>query len=82
MRPFINYTDEEIQTAITESYEAKRTIARGGVAVVIAGEGRRVEYTQANASALAEDLRLLGYEARLRGLEIGGEGGAISLEFR
>lgn len=82
MRPYINYTDDEIVTAITETYAAKRTIGLGGVAVVIAGEGRRVEYTPASAAGLDADLRLLAYEARVRGLEIGGEGGAIAVEFR
>jgi hypothetical protein len=82
MRPYMNYTDDEIVTAITETYAARRKIAAGGLAVVIAGEGRRVEYTQGSASLLAEDLRMLEYEARQRGLEIAGQGGAISVEFR
>lgn len=82
MRPYINYTDDELVTAITDTYQARRTVAAGGLAVVIAGEGRRVEYTRANPSMLNEDLRLMEYEARLRNLEIGGIGGAITVEFR
>lgn len=82
MRPYINYTDDEVITAITETYTARRKTAAGGIAVVIAGEGRRVEYSQANAGMLSEDLRMLEYEARLRGLEIAGIGGAIAVEFR
>lgn len=82
MRPYINYTDDELVTAITETFTARRTVAAGGVAVVIAGEGRRVEYTRANPNMLNEDLRMMEYEARLRGLDIAGDGGAIEVEFR
>lgn len=82
MRPYIEYTDDEIVTAITETYAARRTIANGGVAVVIAGEGRRVEYTRGNATMMNDDLRMLEYEARLRGLPIAGIGGAIGVEFQ
>lgn len=82
MRPYINYTDDEVVTAITETYAARRKIAAGGIAVVIAGEGRRVEYSQANGTMLSEDLRMLEYEARKRGLDIAGDGGAIEVEFR
>lgn len=82
MRPYINYTDDEVVTAITETYAARRKIAVGGIAVVIAGEGRRVEYSQGLTDQLNQDLRLLEYEARQRGLEIAGRGGAIEVEFR
>jgi hypothetical protein len=82
MRPYINYTDDEIVEAITETYAARRKINSGGIAVVVAGEGRRVEYSRGNTTALAEDLRMLEYEARLRRLEIAGDNGAIAVEFR
>lgn len=81
MRPYINLTDDELTKEIVDTHAARRKVASGGVAVVIAGEGRRVEYTRANAGMIDEDLRMLAYEARTRGLEIGGESGAIGVEF-
>jgi len=47
---------------------------------VVAGEGRRIEYTRSNLSGLDRTLRDLGYEARQRGMPIGGIGGAIAVE--
>lgn len=82
MRPYINLTDEEVVTAITDTFAARSQIGTGGVAVVIAGEGRRVEYTPADNKQLSSDLRHLEYEARLRGLDIAGIGGAVAVEFR
>ena len=81
MRPYLNFTDDELVAEITALFAARRKIATGGIAV-IAGEGRRVEYTPGSAVALNEDMRLAEYEARQRGLEIAGPGGAITVEFR
>jgi ribonuclease HI len=81
MRPYINLTDDELILEINEHFAAKKKIATGGIAV-IAGEGRRVEYTAGSTQALTDNLRMLEYEARQRGLEIAGEGGAIAVEFR
>lgn len=81
MRPYINFTDDELIAEITALRDARRKIAMGGVAV-IQGEQRRVEYTTGSAQLLNQDMRELEYEARQRGLEIAGEGGAISVEFR
>jgi hypothetical protein len=82
MRPYMNLTDDELTAAIIDTYAARRKVAAGGDAVVIAGEGRRVEYTRPQAGLIDQDLRQMEYEARLRGLEIAGQGGAISVEFR
>ncbi len=82
MRPYINYTDEELVAEITTHFEAKSKIAMGGIYSKIAGEGRLVEFSPGQAPLLDQTLRYLEFEARQRGLEIAGEGGAISLEFR
>ncbi len=70
---------EELIAEINEYVAAKKKVAMGGIGVV-AGEGRRIEYTPASSRGIDEQLRLLGYEARKRGLEIGGSGGAIEVE--
>ncbi|MET0373960.1 MAG: hypothetical protein ABW128_06845 [Rhizorhabdus sp.] len=79
MRPYINMTDDELTAEITATFAARKTAIGGGVAVV-AGEGRRIEYTRSNLSGLDRTLRDLGFEARKRGLPIGGIGGAIAVE--
>jgi len=48
--------DEELAAKIIQLRDAVETAAGGGVAV-IAGEGRRMEYTRANSSGLKELLR-------------------------
>lgn len=77
MRPYINMTDEALVAKIEELSGVADTLASGGIVSKVAGEGRLVEYTRGSAAALATQLRMLGYEARLRRLPIGGEGGAI-----
>lgn len=78
MRPYIDYTDEQLIAEINATLAARKTAISGGVAVV-AGEGRRIEYTRANLTGLEQTLRDLGYEARQRGLPIGGTGGALTV---
>lgn len=81
MRPYIDMTDEELVQMIKDLFAAKLEVSTSGVAVV-QGEGRRLEYTQANISQCDILLRHLGFEARTRGLAIGGSGGgAIAVEF-
>lgn len=72
--------DAALIAEIVEYRAAKKAVALGGGIAVIAGEGRRIEYTRANSSALDSELRNLLYEARRRGLDIGGSGGAIAVE--
>lgn len=79
MRPYINMSDEELEAEIASTVAARRT-AIGGSVAVIAGEGRRIEYTRSNLGGLDKVLRDLGFEARKRGLAIGGTGGAIAVE--
>lgn len=51
----------------------------GGGVAVIAGEGRRIEYTKANAGSLEAELKNLIAEAAVRGLVVT-RGGAINVE--
>lgn len=82
MRPYINMTDQEVIDEITSYLAAKKTLIQGGGIAVIQGERRRLEFTPASSRQIDETLRLLEYEARQRGLEIAGDGGAIGVEFR
>lgn len=68
------YTDEELIAEIKAYALARREVTTTGVAV-IAGEGRRVEFTDTpdRIAQLDADLRAMLYEARCRGLEIGGQ---------
>lgn len=47
-----NLTDDQLAAKINELTTKYETALAGGVAVVVAGEGRRVEYTRANATGL------------------------------
>lgn len=80
MRPYIDLTDEELIAEIKAYRAAKRKIAMGGDVAVIAGESRRLEFTRSSSTVLDTELRSLYYEARKRGLDIGGTGGAIAVE--
>jgi hypothetical protein len=76
------FTDDQLSDEIRAHVKAKRQLARGEGVGVIAGEGRRVEFVKANASDLDTDLGEMMYEARQRGLEIGGlPESAIEVEF-
>lgn len=72
-------TDEELKAEIAEYRAAIKKAAMGGVGVV-AGEGRRLEYTAGNMSIARTELRELLTEAAARGMEIGEGGGAIPVE--
>lgn len=76
------YTNDELIALIKEAVKAKRDLAGGKGVGVIAGEGRRVEFVQANRSELDADIGEMMYEARQRGLPIGGQPeSAIAVEF-
>lgn len=68
------FTDEQLVAEIKAYAAARRKVANGGVAV-IAGEGRRVEFAPVDdqIKQLDRDLRSMLFEARQRGLSIGGD---------
>jgi len=81
MRPYHDWSDQQIIDEIGEYRAAKKKVAMGQVAV-IAGEGRRIEYTPSQIKLINAELRELADEARERNLPIGGDaGGAIAVEF-
>ncbi len=80
MRPYADLTDRALSDEIKQYRDARREALFGGGVGVIAGEGRRIEYTKTSIGGLDADLRLLYYEARMRGMAIGGTGGAIAVE--
>ena len=79
-RPYASLSDEDLIAEINDLNTAKRKAMMGGIAV-IAGEGRRVEYSKADVGAMNVTLRELYAEARRRRLDIAGVGGAIKVEF-
>lgn len=52
MRIYRNLTDQQLADKITELTGKLETVIGGGVATVVAGENRRVEYSRANQSGL------------------------------
>lgn len=68
------FTDEQLVEEIKQYAAARREVSTGGIGV-IAGEGRRIEFssTPDRIRALNSDLRAMLYEARQRGLPIGGD---------
>jgi hypothetical protein len=67
------YDDDALIAEIREHARCKRELAKGGSIAVIAGENRRVEFVRSNTGQLDTDLREMMYEARQRGLSIGGD---------
>jgi hypothetical protein len=66
-------TDEELAAKKKELVGKYETAIGGGVATVIAGEGRRVEYTRANASGLESLIKALDREQQKRaGVQVSG----------
>lgn len=80
MNPYTGLTDDELIAEINEYRAARKEALFGGGVGVVQAEGRRLEFTRANLTGLDAELRMLYYEARRRGLEIGGSGGAIAVE--
>lgn len=68
------FTDDALIAEIKEYAKARKQVATNNIAV-IASEGRRLEFTSNKSSrdVLDGDLRAMLFEARQRGLEIGGE---------
>ena len=59
-------TDAELDTKIAELRGKYEDVLSGGAAVVIAGEGRRVEYTRGNIDGLEKLLDLARSERTRR----------------
>lgn len=72
-------TDEALLAEIATYRNAIREASTNGVGV-IAGEGRRVEFTTSNVQIARDELRELLRVARCRGLAIGGVAGALPVE--
>lgn len=81
MRPYAPslYTDEQLRVEYLAYRAARKKLATGDVAV-IAGEDRRLEFAPGQVGTIDLELREIGFEARLRGLEWGGDGSAILVE--
>lgn len=68
------FDDTALEAEIRQYAAAKKTLALPGSQVaVIAGEGRRVEFTKVSSGDLDTALREMLYEARQRGMSIGGD---------
>jgi hypothetical protein len=81
MRPYQNYTDEELQAEIDEYRAARKAGIKGGGFEEVAGEGRKIKYFGTDLSAIDRELRELYLEAQERGWDLGGwPGGAIGVE--
>lgn len=66
-------TDEELAAKIAELRGHVEQVAIGGVAVVVAGEGRRIEYSRANEKGLLALLAAASREkARRAGVQVSG----------
>lgn len=77
------FDDEALIAEIKEYVAARKKVSQNNIAV-IAGEGRRLEFTgnKSSKDVLDADLREMLAEARRRGLEIGGDApSAIGVEF-
>jgi hypothetical protein len=75
------FPDEALMTELREHMAAVKELATTGIAV-IAGEGRRLEYTKGNMPVLQATLRDITAAASRRGLVSIGPGGAIPVEIR
>lgn len=66
MADYRGLSDDDLRAKITRYEAAIEEIDLGGGVAVIAGEGRRMEYVQANASKARETLEDLYYERSRR----------------
>jgi len=80
MRPYADLTDEQLVAEIAEYRAAIKKAAIGGGVGVVAGEGRRIEYTAGNVGEARRELRELYTEATERGLPVGDGAGATPVE--
>lgn len=81
MSIYSGISDEDLLDEISQFRSARRELMLGQGVAVVAGEGRRMEFTRANAGDLTTELKNLIAEANCRGLIEASGGGAISLEF-
>lgn len=82
MNPYGRLTEEQLLAEIAQYEAAAKEFALGGDIAVIAGEGRRVEYTRRDGKAVNNALRELYAEAADRGLDgFTGGGRAIPVRF-
>jgi len=79
MRPYADYTDEQITEEIAEYRAALKANSFGGVEEA-AGEGRKIKYFGVDTKAINAQLRELYVEAGLRGMDNGGWNSAIGVE--
>jgi hypothetical protein len=76
--PYSDLSDEELTARIVKYRDAQDQVVMGGNVAVIAGEGRRIEYTRSNASSIAAILSELLAE-RNRRPSMGGSCGGNAL---
>lgn len=81
MRPYPpdEFTDEQLREEWRQYRAARKKSAQGGIGVV-AGEGRRLEFTPGQVGTIDLELREIGVEARRRGLDWAGDASAITVE--
>lgn len=78
MSPYKNLTDQQLLDKIAQFQAAYEELALGDGIAVIAGEGRRLEYTKRDGRAISNILRECYAEAQSRGLSgYDSRGGAI-----
>lgn len=71
-------TDEQLDAKIADLRAKLETVYEGGAAIVVAGEGRRVEYTRSNASGLEGMLKDAVREKQRRaGVQVSGALGVV-----
>lgn len=76
------FTDSELTAEIKAYAKGKRALTMGEGVAKIQGEGRLVEFVASNSHELDHALAEMMYEARQRGLPIGGMPlSAIAVEF-
>lgn len=73
-------TDEELAAKVTELRNALEATSIGGGVAVVAGEGRRMEYTSANRADLRQFYQAALREQQRRDPNWDG-GGALLVEF-
>ena len=74
-----NLSDADLATKITDLTAQYEKAISGGVATVVAGQGRRLEYTRSNASGLLSLIKEAAREQQARaGVQVGG---ALAITF-
>jgi hypothetical protein len=79
---YTSLSDQELTDDIAAFRSARRELMLGAGVAVVAGEGRRLEFTRANQGSLDAELKNLIAEGQRRGLiPYSPSGGSINLEF-